>query len=226
MTDSKVWLCTLNKDKCKFSQQQVKFLGQVIDGLDVSPEPTKIQGILEFKRPTDVPELRHFLDIVNQLSKFTEHLADKVRPLRELLSPRNEWYWGPAQSQAFQEVKAMLSSAPTLALYNPNYNTELSADASSYGVGAVLSQQQPGGEYRPVAYISRALFSSEQRYAQIEKEALALTWGCERLSDYLLGLHFRMVTDHKPLVPILSTKHLESLPVRVQLALLIAADAV
>ena len=48
---------TLNKDKCKFSQQQVKFLGQVIDGSGVSPDPTKIQAILEFKRPTDVPEL-------------------------------------------------------------------------------------------------------------------------------------------------------------------------
>ena len=83
----------------------------------------------------------------------------------------------------------MLSSAPTLALYNPNYNTELSADASSHGLGEVLSQQQPGGEYRPVAYISQALSPSKQQYAQIE-EALAFTWGCERLSDYLLGLHF------------------------------------
>lgn len=207
---------TLNKAKCKISQTRVKFLGQVIDSSGVSPDPEKIRAIQEFKRPSDVSELRRFLGIVNQISKFTENLADKTRPLRELLSKHNLWCWESAQENAFREVKLVLSSTPSLALYDPNRSTELAADASSYGIGAVLSQQQPGGEYRPVAYISRALSPTEQRYAQIEKEALALTWGCERLSDYLVGLHFHMVTDHKPLIPILSTKSLESLPMRVQ----------
>ena len=57
---------------------------------------------------------------------------------------------------------------------------------------------------------------TEQRYAQIEKEALALTWACERLSQYLLGSRFILETDHKPLIPLLSTKDLEELPIRVQ----------
>lgn len=57
---------------------------------------------------------------------------------------------------------------------------------------------------------------TEQRYAQIEKEALALTWACERFSDYLLGLDFHIQTDHKPLVPLFSTKILEQLPIRMQ----------
>ena len=207
---------TLNKGKCKFFQQRVQFLGQVIDGSGVSPDPEKIKAIQDFSEPKDVPELRRFLGIVNQLSKFTKSLADMTKPLRDLLSKQNLWYWGPAQATAFQKIKEALSSIPMLALFDPNRPTRLSADASSYGLGATLSQQQPSGEYRPVAYISRALSPTEQRYAQIEKEALALTWGCERLSDYLIGLHFHMVTDHKPLVPILSTKNLDDLPVRVQ----------
>ena len=57
---------------------------------------------------------------------------------------------------------------------------------------------------------------TEQRYAQIKKEALALTWACERFSDYLIGLDFHVQTDHKPLVPLFSTKALEQLPLRVQ----------
>ena len=57
---------------------------------------------------------------------------------------------------------------------------------------------------------------TEQRYAQIEKEALALTWACERFSDYLIGLDFHIQTDHKPLVPLFSTKALEQLPLQVQ----------
>ena len=61
-----------------------------------------------------------------------------------------------------------------------------------------------------------ALMDTEQRYAQIEKEALAVTWACERFQDYLLGTKFKVETDHKPLVPLLSSKPLDSVPVRVQ----------
>jgi hypothetical protein len=71
-------------------------------------------------------------------------------------------------------------------------------------------------EYRPVAYISRSLTPTETRYAQIEKEALAFTWACERLSHFLTGLSFHINTDHKPLVPLFSSKKLEDLPLRLQ----------
>ena len=110
----------------------------------------------------------------------------------------------------------MLTTTPVLALFDPKFDTVVSADASSYGLGAVLLQRQPGGELKPVAYISRSMTTTEQRYAQIEKEALALTWACERYSDYLIGLKFHIHTDHKPLVPLFSTKRLEKLPLRVQ----------
>ena len=106
---------------------------------------------------------------------------------------------------------------PVLALFNPNLDTTLSADASSYGIGAVLLQKQANGERKPVAYKSRALTPTEQRYAEIEKEALAFTWACESLSDYFLGLRFHIETDHKPLVPLFSPKKgLDELPLRFQ----------
>ena len=49
-----------------------------------------------------------------------------------------------------------------------------------------------------------------------KKEGLALTWACERVADYLIGLHFHVQTDHKPLIPLFSTKLLNELPLRVQ----------
>jgi len=83
-------------------------------------------------------------------------------------------------------------------------------------LGAVLRQRQPDGSLRPIAYASRVLTETEQRYAQIEKEALAVTWACERFQDYLIGTQFRVETDHKPLVLLLSSKALDAVPVRVQ----------
>ena len=57
---------------------------------------------------------------------------------------------------------------------------------------------------------------TETRYAQIEKEALALTWSCKRLQDYLIGKHFYIETDHKPLIPMLGQQDIHKLPVRIQ----------
>lgn len=77
---------------------------------------------------------------------------------------------------------------PHQRIYNSEYETAVSADARSYGLGAVLLQKQPAGEFKLVAYTSRSMTDTERRYAQIEKEALALTWALEHWRDYLIGL--------------------------------------
>ena len=136
--------------------------------------------------------------------------------MRDLLRKDCPWTWERPQQDALEKLKRLLSSIPVLALYNPNARTIVSADASSHGLGAVLLQEQTNGDVKPVSYISRSLSPTEERYAQIEKEALAFTWACERFSDFLVGLKFNIETDHKPLIALFSTKHLEELPVRVQ----------
>ena len=158
----------------------------MVDGSGVKPDPDKIHVILGMKPPTNTPELRRFLGMVNQMTKFSPHMADTTKPLQDLLSQKNHWVWGGDQDKAYKEVKQSLSSAEVLAKYDVSRETVLSADASSYGLGAVLQQTQPNGELHPVAYISRALTSTEQRYTQIEKEALGITWACDRFQNYLL----------------------------------------
>ncbi|MCY3930012.1 MAG: RNase H-like domain-containing protein, partial [Acidobacteria bacterium] len=207
---------TLNSEKCKFSQTRVRFLGHVIEAKGIHPDPDKIKAITQVKTPQTIKDIRRFLGMLNQMIKFVPNLAETTKPLRDLLSTKNQWAWGQVQEEAFNKAKTILSSAPVLALFDPNLNTVVSSDASSFGLGAVLLQTQRDGSRRPVAYISRAMTSTEQRYAQIEKEALALTWACERFSDYLIGMVFHCETDHKPLIPLLSTKNLDELPPRVQ----------
>ena len=77
-------------------------------------------------------------------------------------------------------------------------------------------QLQDDSEWHPVAYASRAMRPTEQYYPQIEKEALGITWASELFADYLIGLEFHIETNHKPLVPLLSSRNLEDLPARVQ----------
>ena len=115
-----------------------------------------------------------------------------------------------------RELKKLLSSTPVLALYDLNVRTTVSANASSHGLGGGLLQEQVNGDVKPVSYTSRSLFPKEKWYAQKEKEALAFTWVCECFSDFLVDLKLSIKTDHKPLIPLFSTKHSEELPVRVQ----------
>ena len=207
---------TLNAKKCQFSVQEVKFLGQTINELGISPDQDMVKAIIDMPAPTDLSGIRRFLGMINQLGKFTPHLAEITKPTRDLISKKNDWTWGYAQQRCFAQLNESMTSAPVLALYNANRETTLSADASSHGLGAVLLQKQPDGELRPIAYDSRAMLGVEQRYAQIEKEALATTWACERYSNFLIGKTFHIETYHKPLVSLLGQKTLDELPPIIQ----------
>ena len=205
---------TLNADKCLFSQTSISFLGHTIDQNGVSADPSKTAAVLQMDTPTNITELRRFLGMVNQLGKFSPNLAEISQPIRELLSKHRCWTWGPTQETSFQRIKEELAKPSVLTLYDTGARTKISADASAYGLGAVLLQQH-GEDWKPIAFASRSMTDTERRYSQIEKEALALVWACEKFQDYVLGKHIDLETDHKPLVPLMSTTSLDSLPPRV-----------
>ena len=177
---------TLNPDKCEFSRKTLKFLGHILDEEGIQADPEKTTAMREMKPPTNISEIRRLMGMVNQLGKFSKNLATLTQPLRELLNKKQAWVWGPSQEQAFTEVKEELSKATILALFDVQKESKISADASAYGLGAVLLQRTDS-DWKPVAYASRSLSETECRYAQIEKEALAITWACEKFSMYVLG---------------------------------------
>ena len=147
----------------------------MIDANGIAADPEKTKAIVEMTPPTDIPQLRRFLGMANQLGKFTPKLTEMTQPLRELLSKGKSWMWGPSQSTALEKVKQELSKPTTLALYDSSAPTKISADASAFGLGAVLLQKLES-TWKVVAFASGSMSETERQYTQVEKEALATTW--------------------------------------------------
>ena len=154
---------TLNAEKCQFSQTQITFLGHVINHHGISPDPRKTAAILAMTPPSSVTELRRFMGMVNQMTKFSPNIAQISKPLRELLSSKNAWSWEATQENSFSKLKAEISSPRVLALYDPSAKTKISVDASAYGLGAVLLQKQQD-QWHPIAFSSRSLSETKLRY--------------------------------------------------------------
>ena len=107
---------------------------------------------------------------------------------------------------AFLRTKQLLTSARVLIHYDVKLPIRLECEASSVGLGAVISLETLDGTHRPVVYASRTLSKSERNYAQIEEEALALVFGVKKFHDLLCARPFMLVTDYKLLLAILGPK--------------------
>ena len=197
---------TVRKSKCVFMANSVEFLGHRIDAEGLHPLESKIEAMVKVPPPKNVAELKSFLGMVNYYAKFLPNLSTTISPLYTLLKKNSRWQWTEECSQAFLAAKGMLTSSKVLAHYNPKLPLILATDASSYGVGAVLTQVSEEGTERPIAYVSRTLSDAERNYAQIEKEALAIIFGVKRFHVYLYGRKFLLLTDHKPLTTIFGPK--------------------
>nr|XP_050045697.1 uncharacterized protein K02A2.6-like [Dermacentor andersoni] len=187
----------LNRDKCRFREKQVSFLGHKIDATGLHP-PENMEAITEAPRPETVSQLKSFLGLLTYYAKFLPNLATTLVPLYRLLAKGVRWQWKAEHEKAFQAAKRAMVAAELLVHYDPEKPLRLECDASPVGVGAVLSHRIGNTDY-PISFRSRALTPAERNYSQLEKEALALVFGVTKFRDYLLAKHFTLVTDHKPL---------------------------
>ena len=120
--------------------------------------------------------------MTNQFNQFIPNLADKTKPLTGLLCKSCPGTWEQPQQEGFDNIKKPLSSPLVSALYDPNANTIVSADASSYGLGAVLLPEQVNGGVKTISYISRSISPAEERYAQMKRKHWYLPV-CARVSQ-------------------------------------------
>ena len=131
---------TLNLKKCEFAVKKIRFLGHIIDQECVHPDTKKLDAVEKMPTPTNQMELKRMLGMENYLAKFVPHLTDILQPLTNLLCKSSVWCWDKVQDKAFHKWKELLISLPVLALFDVKKPCVITADASSYGLGAVLRQ--------------------------------------------------------------------------------------
>ncbi|KAL5478092.1 hypothetical protein EMCRGX_G024972 [Ephydatia muelleri] len=190
----------LNKDKCFFLQESVVYLGYKIDKNGIHPLAEKVEAVKNAPEPKNITELKSYLGLLTYYSRFLPRMATMLAQLYRLLQAKIPWNWTQKEKMAFENSKNLLLSAKVLVHFDPNKELILACDASSYGVGAVLSHKMPDGTERPIAFASRTLSSAEKNYSQLEKEGLACIFGVKRFHLYLYGRNITIVTDHKPLL--------------------------
>ena len=207
---------TLNKNKCSFSVREVEFLGHLISENGINILPRHVEAITEAPTPSDKNMLLKFLGVITFVGKFIPNKSQVLEPLNLLLKDDIAYVWLELQKRAFEQIKKLVKQAPSLAHFDYNKIIIVQADASSYGLGAALMQEDVKNAREIVAYAYRTLTACEQKYSQIEKEALALAFGAERFKDFITGISITFETDHKPLLQILQTKYVDELTPRLQ----------
>ena len=207
---------TLNKEKCIFKVKEVTYIGHKLTQEGIKPDNEKVRAINDMPAPIDKKGVERLLGTVNYLDKFIPNLATVTEPIRVLLRKDIEFQWAREQEKALHEIKSILTKdgGPVLKFFDVQKPVTISCDASPTGLGGVLLQEE-----RPVAYASRSLTHAESRYAQIEKELLAVQFSLERFHQYIYGKKVTIESDHKPLEAIVK-KVLASAPPRLQRILL------
>ncbi|KAL1918538.1 uncharacterized protein VTP21DRAFT_3198 [Calcarisporiella thermophila] len=192
----------LNRDKCRFGQRQLKYLGHTISAGGIAVDESKVEKLMRMPRPQSIRDVRCFLGLASYYRRFIPRFSNIAIPLHQLTSKDQPWRWREdIEEKAYQTLRAALTKPPVLAYPNPDLNREfhLITDASGEGLGAILEQEQDDGERKVIAYASRGLRRSERNYSITDLEALAVVWAIHYFRHYLAGRHFWLHTDHSAL---------------------------
>ena len=211
---------TLRREKCVWSVPEVIWFGYKFSSEGMSADPSKIETIVRLTPPTNAAEVKSFLQMCqyNALFMFgeTETYSDITAPLRNLTCKNVPFVWDQACQKAFEKLKRGLCSERVIAPWVADRKTKLVVDRGPKGISATLFQQEPeSGHYKTINYSSRTLTDTEQRYAPVEGESLAILFGVTTNRMYLHGMKFEVITDHKPLVSLYNNPRKQA-PARIE----------
>lgn len=176
----------------------------------VLPDPTLTEAITRMREPNNATEVQQALGLGSYLTEFIPNLATITGPLRNLIKKNSSWKWDSEEIEAWNKFKKCVCNPPVLTLFDPSKQIVIYCDASKDGLGCCLIQNK-----RPVAYASRCLSKTECKYAQIEKETLAVYFACHKFHQMIYGHKIIVYTDHQPLITIFK-KEINEITARLQ----------
>jgi len=193
---------TLKPSKCFFGVEKIEFLGYVVEAGEIRPGHEKTRAIDEYPIPTDVHAVRRFLGLTGFFRRFVKHYSVVAEPLSRLTRKDQPFIWGEEQLVAFNQLRTSLTSETVQMMFSRDAAvTELHADASAAGLGAILLQSVlPRDPLRVVYYASRKTSEAETRYHSSKLELLCVVWAMYKLRQFLLGLKFVVFTDCQALI--------------------------
>ena len=183
----------LKKYKCSFGQNSVEYLGHIVSKDEVAADPSKLRAIQEWPQPRNVKELGGFLGLTGYYRKFIPDYGKICQPLYNL-TKKDGFVWNNSSTEAFEQLKQIMSSPQVLTLPNFTQTFVVECDASGNGIGAVLQQNR-----RPIAFFSQALGPKNQALSTYERELIAIVHAVRKWQNYLQGRHFIIKTDHSSL---------------------------
>uniref|UniRef100_A0A803TXJ9 Gypsy retrotransposon integrase-like protein 1 n=1 Tax=Anolis carolinensis TaxID=28377 RepID=A0A803TXJ9_ANOCA len=202
--------------KCVFHVPEVEFLGHVVSGRELKMDPHKVDAVNSWQELKTKKDVQRFLGFANYYREFIPNFAKLTVPLTQLLRKKQPFVWGREAHEAFLQLKSSFQSDNILTHPDVDKPFVVEADASSYALGAVLSQKDSSGTLRPCGFYSRQLTPFEQNYTIWEKELLAIKVAFEVWRHWLEGARHQIVvrSDHKNLEHLQTAKKLNQRQIR------------
>lgn len=211
----------VSKKKCHWFQTSLLFLGHIVDGNGIKTNPDKIEKIMNWPVPTNITQVRGFLNLCTYYKRFIQGFSTIASPIYKLTlgspKPRTKIDWGNEQQSSFELLKEKMSKTVPLVHPIPFHPFVLDTDASGTNIGAVLQQdivveykqgnfnhqayakQLKNGNLRPNAWESRKLSKTEQNYSAQERELLAINHALKHFRGFIEGSPVLVRTDHESL---------------------------
>ena len=204
----------LKPSKCNLFRRSTVYLGHLVSGAGIQPDPKNVEVIKNYPEPTNYTELRGFLGVAGHYRRFIKGYSKIANPLTQRLTGTASSYKQEPLTLEADEVKAMehlktlMTQAPVLAYADFTKPFLLETDASALGLGAVISQKGDDNRYHPVAFASKTLDKAQKNYHSSKLEFLALKWAVDHFKEFLRHKPFVVRTDNNPLTYIMTTPNL------------------
>src|ERR1700694_2633163 len=206
----------LNVEKCKFYEEEVKFLGHIVSASGSRPDPRNVEKIVNWPTPRTITDVRGFNNLAGHYRRYIDGFAKLALPLTDLQkgSPakRTAITWTKREEASFQALKKAITSEPVLKHPQIGKPFVIDPDSSQFVIGAVLQQlfMDPDGKERlhPIAFESKKLTETEQRYPTQERELLAAKDALDHWRHIIVGSDIQIRTDHESLKVYRTKKHM------------------